>query len=179
MFADRAHAGEQLAEILAPRFEHQRCRVYGLARGGVLVARPVAERLRAPLEVLVACKIGAPEQPELALGALAEGGGVFWDQGLLAAFHVARLARTAHQERTIERGGFGIGEITFGQPSGGLFVFTGGQMNAPDVKRAISIARLGLLQIPLHGLRVVVKMRRSFFGATPTASDVGLVISLA
>ena len=67
---------------------HEPCRVYGLARGGVVVARPVAERLGAPLEVLVACKVGAPGQPELALGAIAEGGGAFWDESLLAMFRI-------------------------------------------------------------------------------------------
>ena len=88
MFADRERAGERLADALAPRLAHERCRVYGLARGGVVVARPVAERLGVPLELLIVCKIGAPGQPELALGALAEGGGAYWDQVLLAMFRV-------------------------------------------------------------------------------------------
>jgi putative phosphoribosyl transferase len=53
--------------------------VLGLARGGVPVAAPVASALDAPLEVFIARKLGAPGQPELGIGALAEGaGGVVW-----------------------------------------------------------------------------------------------------
>ncbi|MCL2769417.1 MAG: hypothetical protein FWD42_04820 [Solirubrobacterales bacterium] len=48
--------------------------VLGLARGGVPVAHEVARELGAPLDVLVVCKIGAPGNPELGLGAIAEGG---------------------------------------------------------------------------------------------------------
>lgn len=79
LFHDRERAGAALAETVASRLQGQRCRVYGLARGGVVVARPVAERLGASLEVLVACKVGSPDQPELAVGAVAEGGGEYWD----------------------------------------------------------------------------------------------------
>ena len=48
----------------------------GLPRGGVPVAREVADALRAPLDVFVVRKLGAPSQPELALGAIASGGTV-------------------------------------------------------------------------------------------------------
>ena len=85
MFHDRSAAGELLAEAVAKLVAGQRCRVYGLARGGVVVAHRVAERLRAPLDVLVACKVGAPGQPEYAVGAVAEGGGVYWDGEALQA----------------------------------------------------------------------------------------------
>jgi putative phosphoribosyl transferase len=47
--------------------------VLGLPRGGVVVAAEVADALGAPLDVLVVRKIGAPGQPELAMGALAAG----------------------------------------------------------------------------------------------------------
>ena len=55
MFRDRASAGASLAEAVAARLGGEACRIYGLARGGVIVARPIAERLSVPLEVLVAC----------------------------------------------------------------------------------------------------------------------------
>jgi putative phosphoribosyl transferase len=47
--------------------------VYGLPRGGVPVAAEVARALRAPLDLLIVRKVGAPGQPELAVGAVAEG----------------------------------------------------------------------------------------------------------
>lgn len=73
VFRDRAEAGRVLAE----RLEHLRNEnpvVLGLARGGVIVAAEVAKALGAPLEVMVARKIGAPNQPELGIGAVAPGG---------------------------------------------------------------------------------------------------------
>jgi putative phosphoribosyl transferase len=76
-FIDRRDAGRRLAEELAQRLPGSadgRPVVMGLPRGGVAVAAEVAAGLAAPLEVLVARKLGVPEQPELALGAIAEGG---------------------------------------------------------------------------------------------------------
>ena len=73
MFADRVDAGRRLAK----RLEHLRGRdvvVLGLPRGGVPVAFEVATALGAPLDVLVVRKVGVPFQPELAMGAVGEGG---------------------------------------------------------------------------------------------------------
>lgn len=72
-FLDRADAGRQLAAAVKSADDGSVV-VGGLARGGVLVAEGVALALEAPLEVLVVRKIGAPGQPELAMGALGEGG---------------------------------------------------------------------------------------------------------
>jgi len=71
-FHDRADAGRQLAAELL-ELELPRPLVLGLPRGGVPVAAEVASALGAPLDVFVALKIGAPRQPELGIGALAEG----------------------------------------------------------------------------------------------------------
>ena len=73
-FRDRADGGAELAERL-PADLHDPL-VLALPRGGVPVAREVADRLGAPLDVLVARKIGAPGQLELGIGAIAEGGAV-------------------------------------------------------------------------------------------------------
>lgn len=71
-FADRSEAGRLLGERL--RDEHLVDPVVlGLARGGVVVAAEVAAALGAPLDVLVARKLGVPWQPELAFGAVAPG----------------------------------------------------------------------------------------------------------
>ena len=72
-FADRVEAGRRLAE----RLEHLRGQdivVVGLPRGGVPVAFEVARALNAPLDVIVVRKLGVPFQPELAMGAVGEGG---------------------------------------------------------------------------------------------------------
>lgn len=72
MFRDRTEAGEALADALAamPLTDPV---VLALPRGGLPVARPVAERLRAPLDLLLVRKIGAPHQEELAVGAVVDG----------------------------------------------------------------------------------------------------------
>ena len=72
-FDDRRDAGRRLAARLADLAPLHPV-VIGLPRGGVLVGAEVAAGLDAPLELLVVRKLGVPEQPELALGAIAEGG---------------------------------------------------------------------------------------------------------
>ncbi len=71
-FADRRSAGRLLAERLTALADEHPV-VLGLPRGGVPVAFEVAQALHAPLDVLLARKIGAPANPEYAIGALAEG----------------------------------------------------------------------------------------------------------
>ncbi|HVB37839.1 MAG TPA: phosphoribosyltransferase family protein [Vicinamibacterales bacterium] len=73
-FHDRADAGRRLAARLEAYAGQPGVHVFGLARGGVPVAFEVAMALGAPLDVLAVRKIGAPGQPELAVGALAPGG---------------------------------------------------------------------------------------------------------
>lgn len=72
MFRDRVEAGQLLAQRLT-HLQNQRPVVLGLPRGGVVVAAQIAQQLNAPLDVLVVRKIGAPNQPELAIGAVTDG----------------------------------------------------------------------------------------------------------
>lgn len=72
-FSDRTDAGRQLAQALA-RFKGKSVYVYALPRGGVPVAAEIAAALDAPLDLLLVRKIGAPVQPELAIGAVVDGG---------------------------------------------------------------------------------------------------------
>jgi predicted phosphoribosyltransferase len=71
-FTDRVEAGERLAEVLAARVRPPVV-VLAIPRGGVIVGACVADRLDAPMDVVVPRKIGAPGNPELAVGAVAEG----------------------------------------------------------------------------------------------------------
>jgi putative phosphoribosyl transferase len=73
LFVDRIEAGRQLAERLRPMHSADVV-VLGLPRGGVPVAFEVARALGAPLDVIVVRKLGAPFQPELAMGAIGEDG---------------------------------------------------------------------------------------------------------
>jgi putative phosphoribosyl transferase len=104
-FVDRVEAGHLLAERLVP-LQLIRPVVLALPRGGVPVGFEVAQRLstddeRVPLDVLVTRKIGYPYQPELGVGAIAEGGEPVFDPELLERLGLteADLAETVRRER--------------------------------------------------------------------------------
>ncbi|MFP4542445.1 MAG: phosphoribosyltransferase [Opitutales bacterium] len=73
IFRNRTEAGRELARHLEP-YREQNPLVIGLPRGGVILGYEVAEALGAPLDVIVARKIGAPGHPEFAIGAVAPNG---------------------------------------------------------------------------------------------------------
>lgn len=82
MYADRREAGRLLAERLRAH-RGAGTVVLGLPRGGVVVAKEVADALDAPLDVVVARKIGAPGYQEFAIGAVTAGGErVLYDEAL-------------------------------------------------------------------------------------------------
>lgn len=72
-FHDRVDAGRQLASLLAG-YQGDDPLVLGLPRGGIVVASEIARVLRAPLDAFIARKLGALEQPEFGVGAIAPGG---------------------------------------------------------------------------------------------------------
>jgi putative phosphoribosyl transferase len=73
VFTDRADAGRQLAGLLVD-YRGPGTVVVGLPRGGVIVAAEVADALDAALDVILVRKLGVPVHPELAMGAIGEGG---------------------------------------------------------------------------------------------------------
>ena len=73
-YVNREAAGRALAEALRTYANQPNVTVLALPRGGVPVARAVADALHAPMDVLLVRKLGVPWQPELAFGAIAEGG---------------------------------------------------------------------------------------------------------
>ena len=89
-FRDRTEAGRVLAERLREYADGDDVVVLALPRGGVPVAHEVAEALDAPLSVFVARKLGVPGYPELAMGAIASGGSVVLDEGLVGRLGVSR-----------------------------------------------------------------------------------------
>ena len=74
MFRDRRDAGTRLARVLEPYAGRRDAIVLALPRGGVPVGYEVATRLGIALDVLVVRKLGVPDEPELAMGAVASGG---------------------------------------------------------------------------------------------------------
>lgn len=86
MFQNRIEAGQQLARKLAevPQQDlpKENLMVLGIPRGGVVVGRQIAEVFSCPLDVIVTKKIGAPGNPELAIGAVGVTGEPVVDEGL-------------------------------------------------------------------------------------------------
>jgi putative phosphoribosyl transferase len=88
-FSNRADAGRQLAEQLACFADQPDVQVLALPRGGVPVAFEIARRLHAPLDVWVVRKLGAPEIPELAIGAIAPGGIELLSTDIIERLHIS------------------------------------------------------------------------------------------
>ncbi|HEY9869218.1 MAG TPA: phosphoribosyltransferase family protein [Candidatus Obscuribacterales bacterium] len=117
MFVDRQHAGKLLAEQVL-QYVNQRegfspgtTLVIGLPRGGIPVAAEVALTLGCPLDLLVSKKIGAPDNPELAIGAVSSGGVVVLDEQICHWFgdperwlqaQVAQKERLMRETRALE-----------------------------------------------------------------------------
>ncbi|MDP3998875.1 MAG: phosphoribosyltransferase family protein, partial [bacterium] len=92
MFKNRQEAGQLLAQKLK-KFKGQEAVVLGLARGGVVVAKEVANILNAPLDALVVKKIGAPGNPELAIGAVGPKRVTYWDDALCQRLGISEYIR--------------------------------------------------------------------------------------
>ncbi|MBT2366004.1 phosphoribosyltransferase [Streptomyces sp. ISL-10] len=104
-FRDRRAAGRELAALLVERLREERLRapyVLALPRGGVPVADEIARALGAPLDVVVARKIGAPFNPELGVGALAGEDPPLFDARTMAMLDLTadRLGAQVAAERT-------------------------------------------------------------------------------
>lgn len=105
-FVDRVDAGRQLAVKLIDLRGSPDVRVLGIPRGGVVAGREIARALDAPLDVVLAHKLGAPHNEELAIGALAENGVRILDDALIGYLRISQeyIDRvTQIQQREIER----------------------------------------------------------------------------
>ncbi len=101
LFRDRVEAGQRLSTALEA-YRHENPIVLALPRGGVPVGFEVAIALRYPLDVIIARKIGAPDQPEFAIGAIAPGASVLNEAAIdylgVSAGEVERIVASETQE---------------------------------------------------------------------------------
>lgn len=112
MFANRKDAGRKLAAALAA-YHGRRPLVLGLPRGGVVVAAEVTRALGGDLDVMFVKKLGAPDNPELAVGAVGEDGKPFInseiarmtgaDDGYLGGLVAGRLDEIRDQARAYRK----------------------------------------------------------------------------
>lgn len=79
IFQDREDAGRQLGEALK-KYRDKDTVVLGIPRGGVVIAAEAAKALGAPLDVIIPRKLGAPHNPEVAIGAVTQDGTIITDE---------------------------------------------------------------------------------------------------
>ena len=97
-FKDRSEAGKQLALALE-KYRDQPAIVYGLPRGGVVLAVEIARELRLPLDLVIPRKIGHPYNPEYAIGAVSEEGEPVYNQWEIARVDRHWLENQVNSER--------------------------------------------------------------------------------
>jgi putative phosphoribosyl transferase len=105
-FLDRVEAGLMLAGKLRAFANHPDVIVLALPRGGVPAAFEVARTLKVPLDVPIVRKLGAPDQPELAMGAIASGGVRVLNEELLRYYPIPDIlieSVAAREQKELER----------------------------------------------------------------------------
>jgi len=105
LFEDRRDAGRRLAAELE-EYRGTNALILALPRGGVVIGFELAAALQLPLEVFISRKIGAPGNPELAIGAVAEIDGLWTDSEAMQLLGVSEEyveIEAEHQRREIER----------------------------------------------------------------------------
>lgn len=173
-FANRADAGRRLGRWLSHSYGRDVV-VIGLPRGGVPVAFEVAALLDAPLDILVIRKVGLPSNPELAMGAVGEGGVEFFDRPLISRAGVSRhqLAACAHRERSVidefgERLRRGRGRVDLTGRT--VIIVDDGLATGASAQVACQIARgLGAAKVVLAVPVAPAETVRAFYGADEIA----------
>jgi putative phosphoribosyl transferase len=95
VFGDRAEAGRLLAQKLEPYRDDPSGLILALPRGGVAVGYELSVALHLPLDVVIARKLGAPDNPEYAIGALSETGTIYLNPDAVEAFRLSRVELNA------------------------------------------------------------------------------------
>lgn len=90
-FENRIEAGRMLADALQDYASKNNAVVLGLPRGGVVPAFEIAKKLQLPLDIIIVRKIGAPYDPELALGPFSEDGVIFFNTDVMHMLGLRRI----------------------------------------------------------------------------------------
>lgn len=99
MFKNRTEAGILLAKKLGKYKNAKDTIVIAIPRGGVVVGYALAEKLSLPLSAIVIKKMSLPSNPELAIGAVASDGTIFWDEDILSSFDISETEKNTLLEK--------------------------------------------------------------------------------
>jgi predicted phosphoribosyltransferase len=116
LFRDRVDAGERLAAVLRRYRDAPNTVILGIPRGGIVVAKAIASELHLPLGICPVRKLGAPGNPELALGAVDDDAVLVFDRKLtrhigLSEDDLVRAAARQHEELRAWLAGLGAGAL--------------------------------------------------------------------
>lgn len=171
-FASRREAGRALAEALSRLHPPGDALVLALPRGGVPVAAEVASALHLPLDVYIVRKLGAPGQPELAIGAIASGGVRVLNPDLVASFGLApgevdRIARSELAELERRETAYREGRPPPALASRPVILVDDGLATGATMKAAIEAVRqLGanpiIVAVPVAAPETVQEFAREF-----------------
>jgi putative phosphoribosyl transferase len=139
-FLDRKEAGEQLAKEMGP-FKGKNVVVLGIPRGGVAVARVLAQKLGADFDIVLSRKLGTPGQSELAMGSIAEDGQIFLNPEVVNSLRIPEASIRHEQAIQME-----------------------------EIKRRCSLIRGVFPKVPLKGRIVIVTDDGVATGATMQAA---------
>jgi len=101
IFNDRRDAGKKLAEKLV-KFKEERPVILAIPRGGVVIGREIANALNAPLSIIVPRKLGAPYNPELAIGAVTRDGSTTLNEELIVSMNVSQSYIEKEKKRQMD-----------------------------------------------------------------------------
>ncbi|MCB1081248.1 MAG: phosphoribosyltransferase [Chlamydiia bacterium] len=102
-YKNREEAGQKLAQVFRKYQKQPDVIILGLARGGVVIAAEMGKVLGLPFDLIMVRKIGAPNNPELAVGAITETGKGYFNEELIYALNVPKeyLEQVIHSEKGV------------------------------------------------------------------------------
>ena len=103
IFADRVQAAEMLNQKLVQYHDRENVIVLGIPRGGVVLADALASQLNAEMDIMLTRKIGAPHNPELAVGAVTEDGKLYLDDSIVTALGLSHNYIDREKKRQVEQ----------------------------------------------------------------------------
>ena len=140
-FSDRKEAGKELAAAIKPKYVSRNGMVLAIPRGGIVVGYEIAQALDLPLDVIIPRKLGAPNNPEFAIGAVAEDGTEVLDEKIINYLGVSQQYIREESENQRQ-----------------------------EIVRRLKVYRQGMNQLDLNGQDVIVVDDGIATGATMKAA---------